>query len=553
MPGDGAHTAASGKPFAITLDVGSSLANKTGSWRTERPVYVRRLPPCSDACPAGEDVQGWLYHAESGSYEAAWRLLMESNPFPAIMGRVCYHPCETSCNRGQLDETVGINAVERFLGDEAIARGWKPPAPVASSGKRVLVVGAGPSGLSAAYHLCRLGHAVTIYEAWELAGGMMRFGIPTYRLPREVLDAEVRRILDMGVELRTGRRVTNILDDIAQGGFDAAFLAVGAQLAKRAYVPAGEAARILDAVSVLHSMEGEERPMLGRRVAVYGGGDTALDVARTAKRLGATDAVVVYRRTRERMPSHDFEVQEAIEEGVRMKWLSTVKRADEGRLVLEKMKLDETGFPQPTGELEELAADSLVLALGQESDLSLLDGVPGIEVEDGVVSVGANMMTGHRGIFAGGDMVPAERTVTVSVGHGRRAAQNIDAWLSGAEPPREPARELAGFDGLNTWYYADAPKTVRPQLDIARRRATFEEVVGGLDESNALFEARRCLSCGNCFACDNCYGVCPDNAVIKLEPGGAYQYEFDLDYCKGCGICVEECPCGAIEMEPEAI
>jgi NADPH-dependent glutamate synthase beta subunit-like oxidoreductase len=297
----------------------------------------------------------------------------------------------------------------------------------------------------------------------------------------------------------------------------------------------------------------DAKPMLGRRVAVYGGGDTALDVARTAKRLGATDAVVVYRRTRERMPSHDSEVREAIEEGVRMKWLSTVKRADAGQLMLERMELDATGFPQPTGELEELGADSLVLALGQESDLSLLEGVSGIVVDDGVVQVAEDMMTGYEGIFAGGDMVPAERTVTVGVGHGRRAAQNIDAWLRGVSVQPEPEPEPASFDRLNTWYYADAPKTVRPQLDIARRRSTFEEVVGGLDETNALFEARRCLSCGNCFACDNCYGMCPDNAVLKLTPGGAYRYEIDLDYCKGCGLCAEECPCGAIAMVPEAI
>jgi NADPH-dependent glutamate synthase beta subunit-like oxidoreductase len=543
----------SDKPFAITLDVGSSLANKTGSWRTERAVYVNRKPPCNHACPAGENVQAWLYHAEEGDYETAWRALVEDNPFPAIMGRVCYHPCETACNRVQLDEAVGINAVERFLGDEAIARGWQPPDPAASSGRRVLVVGAGPSGLSAAYHLRRLGHEVAIHEAWEAPGGMMRFGIPAYRLSREVLDCEVQRILQMGVELRLGRAVENVVQEMQEGGFDAAFLAVGAQIAKRAYVPAGEAARILDAVSVLHSVQDGEKPMLGRRVAVYGGGNTAMDVARTAKRLGATDAVVIYRRTRERMPSHDFEVQEAIEEGVRMKWLSTVAHADSGRLVLEKMRLDESGWPQPTGEFEEMEADSLVLALGQDADLSLLDAVPGIEAEDGVVRVDDRMMTGHQGIFAGGDMVPDERTVTVAVGHGKRAARNIDAWLRGVELERTRDGELASFDRLNTWYYADAPKTVRPQLDLARRRSTFEEVVGGLDESNALFEARRCMSCGNCFACDNCYGVCPDNTVIKLKPAGAYQYAIDLDYCKGCGICVEECPCGAIAMEPEVI
>jgi 2-oxoacid:acceptor oxidoreductase delta subunit (pyruvate/2-ketoisovalerate family) len=234
-----------------------------------------------------------------------------------------------------------------------------------------------------------------------------------------------------------------------------------------------------------------------------------------------------------------------------MKWLSTVKHADEGRLMLERMELDESGFPQPTGEFEELEADSLVLALGQEADLSLLDGVPGLNVTDGVVEVGPDMQTGHPGLFAGGDMVPAERSVTVGVGHGKLAARNIDGWLRGVPFVHAPRPEDASFDLLNTWYYADADKTVAPVLEMARRRSTFEEVAGGLDETNALFEARRCLSCGNCFECDNCYGVCPDNAVIKL--GGGDRYAIDLDYCKGCGICAAECPCGAIKMVPEPL
>jgi 2-oxoacid:acceptor oxidoreductase delta subunit (pyruvate/2-ketoisovalerate family) len=542
------------KPFAITLDVGSSLANKTGSWRTERAVYVDRLPPCNHACPAGENIQQWLYDAEEGGegYERAWRTIMEDNPFPAIMGRVCYHPCETACNRGQLDEAVGINSVERFLGDEAIARGWRVDVLAEPTGKRVLVVGAGPSGLSAAYHLARLGHEVAVFDAGPMAGGMMRFGIPKYRLPRQVLDAEIQRIVDLGVRLELNRKVTNIQETIRAEGFDAAFLAVGAHLGKRAYIPAGSAAHVLDAVSLLRSMEGEETPLLGRRVVVYGGGNTAIDAARTAKRLGAEEAIIVYRRTRERMPAHDLEVEEAEAEGVLMKWLSTIKRADEGKLVVEKMELDETGFPQPTGELEELEADSLVLALGQEADLSLLECVPGLEVEDGVVKVGPDLMTGCPGIFAGGDMVPAERTVTVAAGHGKKAARYIDAWLRGGAYRPAPKRELASFDLLNSWYYSDAPRTVQPQLEVARRQSTFEEVVGGLDESTALYEARRCLSCGNCFSCDNCYGVCPDNAVIKLgEPGE--RYAIDYDFCKGCGLCVAECPSGAIEMVPETI
>lgn len=538
------------KPFAITLDPGSSLANHTGSWRTERPVYVDRLPPCNNQCPAGEDIQGWLFHAESGDYEKAWQHLTKDNPFPATMGRVCYHSCEDVCNRAKLDSAVGINSVERFLGDEAIKRKWKLPQPAAETGKHVLVVGAGPSGMSAAYHLRRFGHRVTVYDAGPFMGGMMRFGIPKYRLPRDVLDAEMQRVVDMGVEVKLNSKVESILETMKAGNFDAAFLAVGAHIGKRAFIPAGDTAKIVDAISVLRSMEGEDKPMLGRRVVVYGGGNTAIDVARTAKRMGA-EPIIVYRRNREKAPAHDFEIEEALQEGVMVKWLSTIKQAGGSSITIEKMALDEKGFPQPTGEFETMDADSVVLALGQDVDLGLLEGVPGLEVSDGVVKVGPNMMTGHAGIFAGGDMVPADRNVTVAIGHGKKAARNIDAWLRGGTYTAPEKHAVANFESLNTWYYADAPKTMRPMLDIIRRQSTFEEVQGGLDESTALFEARRCLSCGNCFECDNCYGVCPDNAVIKLGPGN--RFKFNLDYCKGCGMCVSECPCGAITMEPENI
>ena len=540
-------------PFAITLDPGSSLANLTGSWRNEKPVYVDRLPPCNHACPAGENIQGWLFYAEEGDYHGAWQVLMRDNPMPAVMGRVCYHPCEYACNRASLDEAVGIHAVERFLGDQALKEGWKPEFDAKPSGKHVMIVGAGPSGLSAAYHLTRLGHKVTIREAGPMAGGMMRFGIPKYRLPRDILDGEIQRILNMGVTLELDTKVEDIDHAMDKEGFDAVFVAVGAHLARRIDIPAHAAGKVLDAVTVLREMEtGGEPPQLGRRVIVYGGGNTAMDVARTAKRLGVDESMIVYRRSREQMPAHDFEASEAEEEGVLMHWLRTIKQIDETTFTVEKMTLDEDGRPQPTGEFETLEADTLILALGQDVDTGFLEKLPDVEIgSDGVVQVTPQMMTGRAGVFAGGDMVPSDRTVTVGIGHGKKAARNIDAWLRGKtyQPPKK--HEIATFDKLNTWYYHDAPQNQQPQLDIIRRQTSFDEVLGNLTEDNALFEARRCLSCGNCFECDNCYGICPDNAVIKVGPGEGFK--FNYDYCKGCGMCAAECPCGAIRMEPETI
>ncbi len=540
-------------PFAITLDPGTSLANQTGSWRSLRPEYVDLLPPCNNACPAGENIQKWLYHAEEGDYAAAWQVLVEDNPLPAVMGRVCYHPCEEACNRGQLDETVAIHAVERFLGDFALQECLTPAYEVAPSGKKVLVIGAGPSGLSAAYHLTRLGHNVTIREAGPMAGGMMRFGIPKYRLPRDILDGEIARILDMGVTLQLNSKVVDIEAAFAGEGFDAVFVAVGAHLAKRTEIPAHAAGKILDAVSVLREMElGDAPPQLGRRVIVYGGGNTAMDVARTVKRLGADEAMIVYRRSRDEMPAHDFEAQEAEEEGVLIHWLRTIKQIEESTFTVEKMRIDEKGRPQPTGEFETLEADTLILALGQDVDTGFLTQVPGVDIaKDGVVQVNGQMMTGREGLFAGGDMVPAERTVTVAIGHGKKAARHIDAWLRGERYAKPPVSGLADYRNLNTWYYDDAPRRLQGQLSFLRRQSGFEEVQKGLSEENALFEARRCLSCGNCFECDNCYGICPDNAVIKLGQGNRFQ--FNYDYCKGCGMCAAECPCGAIVMTPETV
>jgi NADPH-dependent glutamate synthase beta subunit-like oxidoreductase len=342
-------------------------------------------------------------------------------------------------------------------------------------------------------------------------------------------------------------------------GFDAVFLAIGAQLSKRAYLPAGDSAKILDALGVLRDVAGGARPVLGRRVIVYGGGNTAMDAARTARRLGATETLVVYRRTREVMPANDVEVEEALQEGIQMRWLSTIAFAGSDAVKVEKMELHNDGKAYPTGEFEELAADAVVLAIGQDVDQSIVDGVEGVRVIDGSVSVGPDTMTGRPGVFAGGDVVNEDRTVTSAIGQGKRAARQIDGWLR-AQAYEHPARpELASADRLHPWYYSDAPRTVRDRLDVARRVSTFDEVVQGLDEETAVFEARRCLSCGNCFGCDNCFGMCPDNAIIKLDPSAqlpergmaGLRFAINLEYCKGCGICAAECPCGAIDMVPE--
>jgi NADPH-dependent glutamate synthase beta subunit-like oxidoreductase len=523
-------------------------AGLTGSARTRRPVYVDLLPPCNAGCPAGENIQAWLAAARDGDVMQAWWLLTGDNPFPAIHGRVCYHPCEDVCNRRELDGPVSVHAVERFLGDQAARNHW-PSGPTARpSGKRVLVIGAGPSGLSAAYHLARLGHQVEIRDAGEQPGGMMRYGIPAYRLPRDVLAAEIGRIEAMGVQITRGHVVTDL--DAERAGFDAAFVAVGAHLSRHVDIPARDAGRIIDAVPFLREVASGGRPVLGRRVAVYGGGNTAMDAARTARRLGADDALIVYRRTRERMPAHEEEAAAAESEGVTINWLRTITAFDGPELTVEAMELDEHGYPRPTGRHERLSADTLILALGQDADTRFLRAVPGVEfAPDGTVIVGPDMMTGCPGVFAGGDMVPAERTVTVGTGHGKKAARHIDAWLRGGRYRAPAKHRQAAFGLLHPWYFADASAAVVPERSAASRIAGFTEVTGGLTEQEALYEAARCLSCGNCFECDGCIGACPEDAVIKL--GRGHRYRFDYDRCTGCAACYEQCPVHAIEMVPE--
>jgi NADPH-dependent glutamate synthase beta subunit-like oxidoreductase len=537
------------QPFDLTVPPDLTRKRQTGATRSQRPIYMDLLPPCNHACPAGENIQAWLALATEGLFQEAWETILQDNPLPAVHGRVCYHPCESSCNRGHLDAPVSIHSIERFLGDKALQEGWVPRVDARPTGKRVLIVGAGPSGLSAAHHLTLMGHQVEVHEAGPMAGGMMHFGIPAYRLPRNVLDGEIERIKNMGASIILDHKVENLKEEIEEGGFDAAFVAVGAHLSKRVDIPGRDASKVLDALGFLRSVEMGDPPKLGRRVAVYGGGNTAMDAARAAARLGY-EPMIIYRRDRGHMPAHEFEADEALEEGIKIHWLRTIKSIEESRFTVETMEVDERGHPQPTGRFETIEANDLILALGQETDATFLREVPGVEFnEDGTVIVSGTMMTGYPGLFAGGDMVPSERTVTTGVGHGKKAARNVDAYLRGETYTKPPSNELATFEKLNLWFYTEAAQRPQGHLETRRRRQGFDEIVQGLSEKDAAYEAKRCLSCGNCFECDGCFAACPEDAIIKLGPKKGYEIDYDL--CTGCAICFEQCPCHAIEMIPE--
>lgn len=570
-----------GPPVGVSRT--STLETRTGSWRNQRPEYRDRVAPCNQRCPVGADMEGTLALLGDDRVSEARDLLVRENPMPAITGRVCHHPCEDSCNRRHLDEAVAVHAVERALGDD-ILEGPLPGPTARTRDEAVAVVGSGPAGLACAYHLARQGYGVTVFEAETEAGGMLRLGIPEYRLPRDVLDRQIRWICSHGIELRTGVRLGPDLRWEALSLYDAVFLATGAHRERRAGFEGEDHPDVRPGLGFLEEVNRGRPPSPGDRVAVVGGGNTAMDCARTALRLGA-EPVVVYRRSREEMPAIRQEVEEAEREGVRFIFLAAptcVASGDDGLQGLEctRMRLgepDDSGrrrpIPVDDGRFT-LLVDSVLTAIGEEPDLDILPD--GLGDEGDVLTVGELGETGEVSIFAGGDLTDAPRTVADALGAGKRAAVGIDRHLrrrAGEAPPptptdrlrwgpegtismtawrgddpvrrADPVNEVAGIDRINLNHFRRAPRNPdRYRLGPAVR-ASFGEVNRGVSADSARAEARRCFNCGVCNDCELCLIFCPDLAISRRPDGG---FEVDGEYCKGCGICAAECPRGSITM-----
>ena len=567
----------------ISVSHTSTTENKTGSWKYIRPMYRDAVAPCNQACPAGVDVQGYLNLLRQDRLDDALDLLMRENPMPAVTGRVCHHPCEAGCNRRDFDAAVAVHAIERAVGDEILSR-RHPQAPERTRDERVAIVGAGPAGLSAAYHLTRLGYGVTVYDEAAEAGGMLRQGIPAYRLPREVLDRQIERYESMGIEIRTGVRLEGDRARRELEPYNAVFLATGAHQGRPLGVPGEDGPGVVPGLEFLKAVNRGQRPDIGQRVAVIGGGNTAMDCARTALRLGSTP-MVVYRRTREEMPAIDQEIEEAMAEGIEFVFLAAPEQFHhvDGRLVGMHVTRMELGEPDESGRrrpvpLEDggfgIEVDTVLTAIGEETELGVLPVE--LEKEWGAITVDALGETSAPAFFAGGDVAGEERTVADALGSGKRAAMGIDRHLRGLggeapEPDVEALRWAGGTVSMSRYRGDDPVRRTNPtnevvdipELQLAHFRhaaraeertkngpMSFGEVNLGLDLAEAVAEAKRCFNCAVCNDCEVCLIFCPDNAIRRKPDGG---FEVDLDYCKGCGLCAEECPRGAIVMTREGL
>jgi len=532
------------QPIPTAWTTGTTEVFKTGTWRASLPRHIRAPSPCHAACPVGGEIAQWIGRAREGDLRGAWEILVRNNPFPSVAGRVCHHPCEAACNRAGFDEPLAICRLERHVGDAALEAGWPLPGPQSERAERIAVVGGGPSGLAAAYQLRRRGYAVTLIEAGTQLGGLMRAGIPAYRLPRAVLEGEIARILELGIELRLGQP----LDSAAalarlREEFDAVYLATGARRQKRlAQLDYGEPWAMEGAEWLARANAGAP-PALGRRLAVIGGGSAAMDVARSARRLGHEVTLLALERENE-MPAQREEVEEALEEGVVLcdgAMLERVVERGAGGLALEcaKVNFDGGSVERIPGTEFGLEADAVVSSIGQDPDLSALEQT--LRTDGALLRADARQATSADGVFAGGDLASTARFITEAIGMGKRAAQAIEGTLAGE------ARHPVPLASIATFYYPRRARQPERRLDIALRQAGEAEVQLGFDAAQALAESERCFSCGQCIFCDNCFYYCPDLAVSRVADG----YAVNGDYCKGCGICVRECPTGSMEMVEE--
>ena len=544
-----------------------------------RPVYVESLPPCTGNCPSGNKIRGWLTVIQlreklglslDEALEQAFQLEMETNPFPSVMGRVCPHPCETGCNRGKKDGAVGINSVERFIGDYALEHGLKAQRIEGEGDKKqkIAVVGAGPSGMSCAYQLARRGYKVTVFESLPRAGGMLRYGIPVYRLPREVIDAEVQRILDLGVELKLDTKIGEDVsyDDIKKN-YDAIYVAIGAHQGKAMGIPGEDGPGLWTGTEFLNHANSGKKVDIGTNVVVIGGGDTAIDAARVSKRLIGDSAAmaskmgaqvtILYRRTRAEMPAIDREIDEAIEEEINMEYLAApieILRDDEGAvraMVVQRMELgepDASGRRRPVpieGDTYELPIQTVITAVSQKPDLAAMHSE---ELGDGWLNGDEWGFTGVEGVWTGGDNINLG-IATTSIGQARMAAIAIDAKLQGKEPKKIDQGEMLRSDKIKLDWYKPIERTQRQIKSPEERLANpFDEVDLGLIAEDVLTETDRCFSCGRCFGCENCWMYCQANVFAKVDPpspGNFFKIK-KIEVCDGCKKCWEECPCGFI-------
>jgi 2-oxoacid:acceptor oxidoreductase delta subunit (pyruvate/2-ketoisovalerate family) len=565
----------------ISISLGDMDWNKTGAWRAQRPFYEDKTPPCSAACPAGNDIVAFIQKITQGDFEGAWNLIKEENPFPGVCGRVCFHPCESKCNRRDYDEPIAIHALERFVSDVASNLGKKIEKVPGVKKEKIAIIGSGPAGMSCAYHLAKLHYDVAVFESSSLAGGMLRSGIPSYRLPKNVLDREISNIEALGVEIRTGILFGEDLKLDGLKDYQAIFIATGAHRGRGLLISGEKGKGVFSGLDLLRKINLGKKVKLGDKVAIIGGGNTAIDVARSVIRMGKK-ATILYRRSKEEIPAFEEEMMEAIEEGVKIRYLVNPIHIQQKeclkRLECLRMELgekDESGRRRPVPILHSnffIEADSVVIAAGEEIEFSFLP--KGMEQREGIVLTQRDGSTGIKGVFAGGDLTSNQRTVAHAIGSGKKASLAIDCYLKGMDSEEAIRQILIGegpslsifrhlhpgermmnphvvtFEELNMDYFEPSKRYTESKGLVKKRIKGFEEVTSTFTEGIALEEAERCFSCGTCNECENCYVFCPDASIIKTKQ--ILSHQVDYDFCKGCGICFSECPRGVISLKEEA-